>query len=134
MSISDYFLKQDEQRRSLMHAMHELIIKNDPTVTAAIGSMMGKEMIIYNDRGAFKYALAAVKDYMSLHLMPIYVDSKLRIRYMELLPGARFQKGCINFKDETAMPLQIVANLISDCSKIDMVAIREDYLKNKKKK
>jgi hypothetical protein len=95
--------------------------------------MMGKEMILYNDRGSFKYGLSGLKDHVSLHVLPIYGNAPLHQKYQQLLPGARFQKGCINFKTETDMPLDIVEQLMLDCSKIDMIAIRESYLAGKKK-
>lgn len=96
--------------------------------------MMGKEMILYNAPGTFKYALASVKNHLSLHLLPMYSSPAIYEKYKALLAGAGFQKGCINFKRKEEMPLNIVKNLIADCSKIDLVAIRENQLKSKSKK
>ena len=95
---------------------------------------MGKEMIIYNAPGTFKYGLASVKKYMSLHVLPMYGSPVIYEKYKALLKDASFQKGCINFKNKDEMPLKIVQDLISDCSKIDLRALREEYLKSKKKK
>ena len=81
-----------------------------------------------------KYGLAGTKNYMSLHLLPIYGSKTLHAKYQSLLQKASFQKGCINFNDEDEMPLNIVRELIADCSVIDLVKIREDYLKLKKAK
>ena len=80
-----------------------------------------------------KYALAGVKNYMSLHVMPIYGSKSLFSKYKSLLPKANFQKGCINFRSEEEMPLEIVRQLISDCSQIDLMKMREDYLQQKKR-
>jgi len=74
-----------------------------------------------------------VKDYMSLHCMPIYMNSPLHAKYQALLPGASFQKGCINFKTEGEMPLDVTSQLITDCAPVDLIAIREKYLSDKKK-
>ena len=95
---------------------------------------MGKEMIIYNAPGIFKYGLSSVKNYMSLHVLPIYGSTTLYEKYKRLLKEANFQKGCINFKNKDEMPLNIVKDLIADCSKIDLLAIREKQLKSKSKK
>jgi len=95
---------------------------------------MGKEMIIYNASGSFKYGLSSVKNYMSLHVLPMYGSPILYEKYKGLLKEANFQKGCINFKNKDEMPLKIVKDLIADCSKIDLRAIRENYLKSKSKK
>ena len=95
---------------------------------------MGKEMIIYNAPGTFKYGLSSLKNYMSLHVLPMYGSKALYEKYKGLLREANFQKGCINFKSKNEMPLKIVKDLIADCSKIDLRAIRENQLKSKSKK
>jgi len=82
----------------------------------------------------FKYGLASVKDHMSLHLMPIYGSPALHEKYRKLLPLATFQKGCINFRDEKEMPLNIVKQLIKDCSAIDLAAMKRQWEEAKKKK
>jgi len=133
MSISEFISKQISERQKLLTALHDIIITNDKNITAEIGSMMGKQMIIYN-AGMFKYALASVKDYMSLHVLPMYGSPTIYSKYKALLPKAKFQKGCINFNNEEEMPLEIVQQLIQDCSKIDLLKMREEYLKSKKEK
>ena len=134
MTISEFILTQPEERQELLSQLHEIIIQKDKTVAPVIGAMMGKEMIIYNAPGSFKYGLSSVKNYMSLHLMPMYVSTILYEKYKGLLMKANFQKGCINFKNKDEMPLKIVKELIADCSKMDLRAIRENYLKSKSKK
>ena len=71
---------------------------------------------------------------MSLHAMPIYGSTVLHTKYKTLLPKANFQKGCINFINEIDMPLEIVKALIVDCSAIDLLKMKEDYLKSQKAK
>jgi hypothetical protein len=101
-------------------------------VISEIAPMMGKEMIIYKSNGMMKYGLAGVKNYMSLHVLPIYGSKTLYEKFRSLLNKATFQKGCINFDTGDKMPLDIVRQLISDCAKVDLKKIREDYLKEKK--
>jgi hypothetical protein len=81
-----------------------------------------------------KYGLASMKNYMSLHILPIYASNTLYTRYSALLNKAKFQKGCINFENEDSMPVEIIQQLFRDCSVIDLAKIREDYLKEKKQK
>jgi hypothetical protein len=133
MTIAEYISQQSPDRQPLLTSMHESIIKNDASVVAAVGTMMRKDMILYTDRGFFKYGLASVKEYMSLHCLPIYMNPPLHAKYQALLPDANFQKGCINFKNDAELPLEITARLIADCAPIDLVAIRQEYLKSKKK-
>ncbi|WP_448698769.1 DUF1801 domain-containing protein [Mucilaginibacter sp. AW1-3] len=133
MTIAEHFAQQPAERQPLLQALHDIIIKNDPTVTPTVGSMMGKQMILYNCE-MFKYGLASVKDYMSIHCMPIYMNPPLHTKYQALLPNAKIQKGCINFKNEAEMPIDVATQLIVDCAKIDLKAIMEKYREERKKK
>jgi hypothetical protein len=130
MSIPEFLAKQDASRRELLFAIHQMIIDTDKKVIAKIDSMMGKEMIIYKCSDIFKYGLASVKNYMSLHIMPMYGSAKIYDKYVKLLSKAKFQKGCINFKNEDEMPLDILKQLINDCAKVDMAALMAQF-KNK---
>ena len=134
MSIEQYLEKQVPERAKLLRDIHAIILKADKKAVADMGKMMGAEMIIYKTGGVFNYGLASMKDYMSLHAMPIYGLPKLHEKYRLLLPEANFQKGCINFKDANAMPLKVVKSLMEDCAKIDMVALMEEARKARKKK
>jgi len=134
MSISEFISTLPEDRQKLILQLHEIIIQKDKTVVAEIAPMMGKEMIIYNAPGTFKYGLSSVKKYMSLHVLPMYVSATIYEKYKGLLKEAKFQKGCINFNNKEEIPIKIVKDLITECSKIDLRAIRENYLKSKSKK
>lgn len=134
MTILEFISTQPEDRQELLSQLHEIIIQKDKTVTPVIAPMMGKEMIIYNAPGSFKYGLSSVKNYMSLHVLPMYGSTVIYEKYKALLKNAAFQKGCINFKSKDEIPLKIVKELIADCSKIDLRVLRENYLKSKSKK
>jgi hypothetical protein len=71
---------------------------------------------------------------MALHALPMYVSNVIYEKYKGLLKTVSFQKGCINLKNMDEMSLKIVKDLIADCSKIDLPAIRENQLKSKSKK
>jgi hypothetical protein len=129
-----YIACQPADRQVILSSIHSIILEEDKTVIPVLELMMGKEMIVYKAKGLMKYGLAGVKNYMSLHLLPIYASKTLFAKYQSLLSEANFQKGCINFDSAEKMPLEIVRQLIADCSMIDLVKIREDYLKEKKLK
>jgi len=132
--IAKYIASQPKERQDVLSGIHSVIIEEDKTVIPVIEPMMGKEMIIYKAKGSMKYALAGVKNYMSLHVLPMYGSQALYSKYKALLHKANFQKGCINFNDGEEMPLELVRQLMADCSKIDLAKIREDYLREKKLK
>jgi hypothetical protein len=132
MEIDAYITSQPEDRQKILSNIHRAIIENDKNVIASVELMMGKEMVVYKGKGVMKYGLASVKNYISLHVMPIYGSITLHSKYKRLLPLANFQKGCINFKNENEMPIDIVGELIIDCSSFDLIKMREEYLKSKK--
>jgi hypothetical protein len=132
IKIQDYISSQPKDRQKILSDLHMLIMKNDKAVTPVIEAMMGKEMIIYKGKKMMKYGLASMKEYMSLHALPIYMNPSLHAKYQSLLDKASFQKGCINFVSAEQMPTAVVTQFIADCSAIDLEKIREDQLKNKK--
>lgn len=132
MDIKDFISKQPLVRQNILTRIHSTIVVADKSVKAEVETMMGKEMIVYRGKGLMKYGLSSVKNYMSLHVMPIYGSNILYSKYKTLLKKANFQKGCINFDNDDKMPLDIVQQLIVDCSTLDLVKIKEDYLKQKK--
>jgi hypothetical protein len=125
MQASEYISKQAPERQAILSAIHSIIVKEDSSVLSEIGLMMGKEMILYKERGFFKYGLSSVKNHMSLHIMPIYMSSPLHAKYQKLLPQVEFQKGCINFKCAADVPLDIMEQLFADCAKVDIAAMLE---------
>jgi hypothetical protein len=132
--VEHYISAQPSERQNILNNIHSIILEEDKTVVPVVEPMMGKEMIVYKGKGMMKYALASVKNYMSLHVLPIYGSPTLFSKYKSLLHKASFQKGCINFNTADEMPLDIVRQLMADCAKIDLVKIREDYLREKKLK
>ena len=132
MAMSDFLSKIESPRREMLSSIHKIIMDTNKKVSAEVGEMMGKEMIIYKINGAFIYGLSNVKSHMSLHMMPIYATPNLHAKYSKLLSKAKFQKGCINFKKEEEIPLSIIKDLLHDCSQIDYTAMMKQYKKNKK--
>ena len=82
-------------------------------------------MIVYKGRGMMKYALTSLKHDMTLHIMTIYGSIELNNKYKALLNKAKFQKGCIHFKIEDEMPLDIVRKLLEEASSIDLLKMKE---------
>jgi uncharacterized protein YdhG (YjbR/CyaY superfamily) len=130
MTIAEYISSLPEERQTTVSAIHEAILANDPTVTPVIKPMMGKEMILYEERGYMKYGLASTKNHMSLHCLPMYMNPALHQKFEKLLPDAKFQKGCINFTDGKALPPEVLAAIVAECSSINIA----DVLENRKKK
>jgi hypothetical protein len=131
MTVSEFISSMSVERQATLTTLHEAILANDPTVIPVIKPMMGKEMILYEEHCYMKYGLASTKNYMSLHCLPMYMNPALHAKYAGLLPGAKFQKGCINFTDGEALPPKILAALIAACSVISIATMLENRKKNK---
>ncbi len=132
MKATEFINTIEEPRRSIIIALRKSIIDNDKSVTEIVGKMMGKEMLIYNEQGVFKYALSSVKTHISLHNMLIYGSPKLHAKFVEALPNAKFQKGCINFTKAEQMPPDVIARLIAECAGVDYANFFRDAYNKKK--
>ena len=130
MTITEFISGAPTERQAVMTKLHETIMANDPAVIPIVKPMMGKEMVLYEQRGYMKYGLASTRQHLSLHCLPMYMNAALHQQFEKLLPDAKFQKGCINFKDEADVPIAIMAKLITECSAIDIAEMLE---KRKKK-
>ncbi len=131
MTVAEFLDAIPSDRKPFLTTLHEAIIADDHKVVAVIKPMMGKEMILYEERGYMKYALASAKNYISFHCMPIYLVPEISAKYTSLLPAAKFQKGCINFTDATEMPLETFADLVKECSLISTATMLENRKKKK---
>jgi hypothetical protein len=123
MTVNEYLSKQEPERKELLSSIHELILKTNKKVKPEVGKMMGGDMIQYKINTTFAYGLAGQKNHMTLHLLPMYMHKPIHEKYSGLFKKAAFQKGCINFKNADEMPLDITAQLLTDCAKIDLEAI-----------
>jgi hypothetical protein len=130
MNVAEYISQAPAERQDALTAIHETILANDPNVVPVIKPMMGKEMILYEERSYMKYGLASTKGYMSLHCLPMYMNPAVHGKYESLMPAAKFQKGCINFTNGEDLPPETLAALITDCSSINIA----DLLEKRKKK
>ncbi len=131
MTINEYINKQEPEKKALLSSIHELILKTNKNVKAEVSPMMGTEMIQYKFNNFFLYGLANQKNYMSLHVLPMYGCKPIHEKYSKLLKKAKFQKGCINFKNADEMLLDITEDMLSDCAEMGE-AIIEKYKKKKK--
>lgn len=130
MEPSQFISSMPVDRQSLLTRLHGIITSKDPRVVAVVKPMMGKEMILYEERGYMKYGLASTKNYMSLHCLPMYMNPSLHAKYEALLSAAKFQKGCINFTNQSELPAATITALITECSAISIA----DMLEKRKKK
>jgi hypothetical protein len=127
MSPKQYLDTLPTDRKEVISKLRKFILKSDPLVKEVVGSMMGREMLMYLQGGIriMKYALSSVKQHMSFHSMVMYFSSArfdggdMREKFEKLLPKAKFQKGCINFKDAIQLPMDIAEKFVKEMAKVE---------------
>lgn len=129
MTVPEYLAKQAPEGEKLLTELHNIILETNKKLSANVSKMMGADMIIYTLNNQFIYALGAGKNYMSLHVLPMYMVKTIHEKYAKLLPKAKFQKGCINFKNADEMPAATVKQLLTECAQVDMAALMEKFKK-----
>ena len=115
--VAEYIAKQPAGRQNLLISIHTIIMEEERFSKVAVSDM--DDMIIYV-KDILLYGLASHKDYMSLELAPLYSSFALQYKYKVLLPKARFEEGSIVFTSTGDISLNIVKQLISKCSKVDI--------------
>ena len=110
------FLKQlEEPRHSALSHLRKMIRVNVPKAVEKVTTMMGKEMIVYEyPAGTFFAAIASGKNYMSLHLMPLYCFPELVARNKSRLKGVKMGKACLNFKALEELPLDVIEEILRE--------------------
>ena len=127
MTPTEYISAQSPERQALLKSIHALILKLNKKITAEVAPMMGSEMIQYKINTYFAYALGSGKAHITLHALPMYMHKPIHEKFSKLFKKAKFQKGCINFKNADEMPLDMAEQFLTDCSKVDLVAIMKKY-------
>lgn len=127
MTPTEYLATLEPEEKKLLTSIHNIILKTNKKVTPEVAPMMGKVMIQYKIKNYFVYGLVSAKNYMSLHALPMYGCKPIHEKYSKLLKKAKFQKGCINFKNASEMPLDITEQLLTDCGAIDWEAMMKKY-------
>jgi len=94
---------------------------------------MGREMLYYESAaGQLFAALASGKNYMSLHLMPLYYNPVLAAKYKPKLAGIKMGKACLNFTKPDEIPYAVMEHLLLDAVKSGKRIEKQIAAKNKK--
>ena len=138
MTPKQYIDTLPDDRKEVISKLRELILKSDPLVKEVVAGMMGREMLMYMQGDFMKYALSSVKSHMSFHSMVMYGSSVrfggggMREKFEKLLPKAKFQQGCVNFKSAVQFPLDIAEKFIKEMANAEYPpkAFKESMEKN----
>jgi uncharacterized protein YdhG (YjbR/CyaY superfamily) len=74
---------------------------------------VGPKYLIFKADDQQYVALANQKNYISLHLIPLYIFPELQTKLDASGRNLKCGKGCINFKRAEDLPLEVIAEIIS---------------------
>lgn len=108
----------------LAEALARTIAANDATVTRNDGVMGGEKGVVFHrtagGKSVFAYAVTAGKSRVTLHAMPMYSEPKVHAAFKARVAGGDFGKGCILFKPDATVDLNVIAELIRACAKVSL--------------
>ena len=90
------------------------------------------KFLTFKASGEWYVALASQKNYLSLHLTPMYVYPELRAKLDAGEKKVKSGKGCINFKRAEELPLEAIGEIVGATSAADYVEKLRSLRKSKK--
>ena len=136
-TVSRYLAELPADRRSALAAVRKVIKANLPV---GIVESMNWGMITYqvplricpntyNGQPLAYAALSSQKHYMSVYLMGIYGDDRLRVEFEDAYraSGKRMDvgKSCVRFRSLEDLPLDVVGAAIGAMTLVDFVTLHE---------
>ena len=109
LSLKQYLAELPPERSREVEKVWRIVRKNMPKgFTEAID---GKYLSFKAD-GEWYVALANQKNYISLHLVPMYVFPELKAKFDASGKKLKCGKGCINFNTADQLPLEIIGEIV----------------------
>jgi len=136
-TVDEYLNELPEERRAIMAAVRDLIVRNLPAgYTESIGFGMicygiplERYPDTYNGQPLGYVALAAQKNYFALYLMCVYQDPEqeawLRSEFSNAGKKLDMGKSCIRFRTLEDLPLEPIGTLIARTSPERLIALYE---------
>jgi len=127
-SVPDYLAALAPDRRKALAAVRKVIRANLPTgyKEGPLFGMIGYYIPLsrfadtYNGQPLCIAALASQASYMSLYLMGVYGDAKLRVAFERDFRAAgkklNMGKSCVRFKSADDLPLDVIGKAIAAVS------------------
>lgn len=141
-TVDAYLIELPEERRAVISAMREVILKNLPEGYAENinWGMLSYEIPLsrypktYNRQPLSYVALAAQKNYYSLYLTAVYGNPEKEAFLQEafLKAGKKLDKGkgCVRFRRLDDLPLDAIGQLIASVS-VDQYIAKYESSRNR---
>ncbi|MCC7541399.1 MAG: DUF1801 domain-containing protein [Deltaproteobacteria bacterium] len=110
----DYVSKVAPERRPEIETLRRLVRRAVPQATESI--VWG--MIGYGIGGRPFAAIASQKAHLSLYLMDLYTQPRLRERHASALAGVKMGKSCLQFRRADELPLDTIAAILAEAPNV----------------
>jgi len=111
-SYSDYLASIPTERKEAVERVWKAVRESMP---AGYTEQISPKYLMFAADGEMYVALANQKNYISLHLIPIYVFPELKAKLDNSGKKVKGGKGCVNFLRVEELPLDIIAQIVGSC-------------------
>jgi 5,10-methenyltetrahydromethanopterin hydrogenase len=111
-SYSDYIASLPAERKAAVEEVWKAVRESMP---AGYTEEFSPKYLTFAAGGEMYVALANQKNYITLHLIPIYVFPELKAKLDNSDKKPKVGKGCVNFLSAEELPLDIIGQIIGSC-------------------
>ena len=129
--MSSFIDELEEPEKEELDKYRIAILESDAKVVEKSENIMrSKNALVYEEEGVFKYGLAKTKNHFTFHSMVMYSNSDVfDFIKNKVKKGAKVQKGCVNFKTTSQLPIEIFKEIMSLSATKDFSPVIEHYKK-----
>lgn len=111
-SYSDYLASLPAERKEAVERVWKAVRESMP---AGYTEQISPKYLTFAADGEMYVALANQKNYITLHLIPIYIFPELKAKLDNSGKKLKGGKGCVNFLCAEELPLDIIAQVVGSC-------------------
>lgn len=111
-SYSDYLASLPAERKEAVEDVWKAVRESMP---AGYTEQISPKYLTFAADGEMYVALANQKNYLTLHLIPIYIFPELKAKLDDSGKKPKVGKGCVNFLSAEELPLDIIAQIVGSC-------------------
>lgn len=111
-SYDDYLANLPADRKDAVERVWKAVRESMP---AGYTEQISPKYLMFSADGEMYVSLANQKNYISLHLMPIYVFPELKAKLNASGKKLKGGKSCVNFLRAEELPLKVLAEIVAAC-------------------
>lgn len=109
LSFQQYLAGLPDDRRREIEKVWRVVRRSMPK---GYTEQVGPKFLSFMAGDEWYVALANQKNYISLHMIPLYVFPEMKAKFDEVAGNLKCGKGCINFKRAEDLPLDVIGEII----------------------